>query len=140
MYQVRSLLVRCGAAFAVVLALASLSVKPAMAQGQDEPGAVYVLSNQNPNSVLVYARAANGTLVYIVNGSGTIQGLTFDPVSGHLSAISGSLQPLPGGASAGPGQIGISPDGAVLIVTEKSTNTIDTWQINSQGAAVNGTT
>ncbi len=84
--------------------------------------------------------AVNGNLVYTVNGSGTIQGLTFDPVSGHLSAIPGSLQPLPGGTSTGPGQIGISPDGAVLVVTEKNTNTIDTWQINSQGAAVNGTT
>jgi len=75
-----------------------------------------------------------------VNGSGSIQGFTFDPVSGHLSAIPGSSQALPGGAGAGPGQIGISPDGAVLVVTEKNTNTIDTWQINSQGAAVNGTT
>src|SRR5215472_14294479 len=219
MYQVRILFVRCGAAFAVVLALASLSTKPSMAQGRDEPGAVYVLSNQSPNSVLVYGRAANGTLsfsgsfltggmgagtgvdplgsqgsivlgsgnrflfavnagsndvsalavdatglhlrlldressggtqpvsvavngnlVYVVNGSGSIQGFTFDPVSGHLSAIPGSSQALPGGASAGPGQIGISPDGAVLIVTEKSTNQLDTWQINAQGAAVNGTT
>jgi 6-phosphogluconolactonase (cycloisomerase 2 family) len=84
--------------------------------------------------------AVNGNLVYVVNGSGSIQGFTFDPVSGHLSAISGSLQSLPGGASAGPGQIGISPDGAVLIVTEKSTNQLDTWQIKAQGAAVNGTT
>lgn len=28
----------------------------------------------------------------------------------------------------------------MLVVTEKNTNQIDTWQINSQGAAVNGTT
>src|SRR5215471_15201634 len=216
MYQVRSLCVRCGAAFAVVLALASLSTKPSMAQGRDEPGAVYVLSNQSPNSVLVYTRAANGTLsfsgsfltggtgagtgvdplgsqgsivlgqgnrflfvvnagsndvsvfavsgtglqlrlldrepsggtqpvsvavngnlVYVVNGSSSIQGFTFDPVSGHLSAIPGSSQSLPGGASAGPGQIGISPDGAVLMVTEKNTNEIDTWKINGQGVAIN---
>ena len=64
MYQVRSLFVRCAAACAVVLALASLSTKPSMAQGSDEPGAVYVLSNQSPNSVLVYTRAANGTLSF----------------------------------------------------------------------------
>jgi len=219
MYQVRTFFTCYRAALVVVFALASLSTKPSMAQGRDEPGAVYVLSNQSPNSVLVYTRAANGTLsfsgsfltggtgagtgvdplgsqgsivlgqgnrflftvnagsndvsafavdatglrlrlldrepsggskpvsvavngslVYVVNGSGTIQGSTFDPVSGHLSAIAGSSQALPGGASAGPGQIGISPDGAVLIVTEKNTNQLDTWQINGQGVAVNGTT
>jgi 6-phosphogluconolactonase (cycloisomerase 2 family) len=219
MYQIRTFLMRYRVVLIAVLALVSVSIKPSMAQGRDEPGAVYVLSNQNPDSVLVYARAANGTLsfsgsfltggtgagtgvdplgsqgsivlgqgnrfllavnagsndvsafavdatglhlrlldrepsggtqpvsvavngnvVYTVNGSGTIQGFTFDPVSGHLSAIPGSLQSLPGGASAGPGQIGISPDGAVLIVTEKSTNQLDTWQINGQGVAVNGTT
>jgi len=219
MYQVRSVLVRCAIAFAVVIAFTNLSIQPSMAQGADQPGAVYVLSNQSPNSVLVYGRAANGTLsfsgsfltggtgagtgvdplgsqgsivlgsgnrflfavnagsndvsvfavdatglhlrlldrepsggtqpvsvavngnlVYVVNGSGRIRGFIFDPVGGHLSAISGSSQALPGGTGAGPGQIGVSPDGAVLVVTEKNTNQIDTWQIDSQGAAVNGTT
>lgn len=219
MYQVRTFFTRCSVVLVVVFALAGLSIKPSMAQGRDEPGAVYVLSNQSPNNVLVYARAANGTLsfsgsfptggtgagtgvdplgsqgsivfgrgnrflfavnagsndvsafavdgrgsvlrlldrepsggttpvsvaaqgnlVYVVNASGSIQGFTFDPVSGHLSAIPGSLLTLPGGASAGPGQIGISPDGAVLIVAEKNTNQIDTWEINAQGVAVNGAT
>lgn len=219
MYQVRTFFAHCGMTLVVVIALLSLFARPSMAQGRDEPGAVYVLSNQVPNSVLVYARAANGTLtssgsfltggtgagtgvdplgsqgsivlaqgnrflfavnagsndvsafaidgrgqglrlldrqpsggtqpvsvavngnlVYVVNGSGSIQGFTFNPVSGHLSAIPGSAQALPGGSSAGPGQIGISPDGAVLIVTEKSTNQVDTWEINAQGAAVNGAT
>lgn len=218
MYQVRTFFAR-GAAWFVVAFAFVLCAKPGIAQGRDEPGAVYVLSNQSPNSVLVYARAANGTLsfsgsfptggagagtgvdplgsqgsivlgqgnrslfavnagsndvsafavdatglhlrlldrepsggtkpvsvavhgnlVYVVNASGSIQGFILDPVSGLLSAIAGSAQGLPGGAAAAPGQIGISPDGAVLVVTEKNTNTIDTWQINSQGAAVNGTT
>ena len=217
MYQVRTFLARCGMAL-VVITLSILSIKPSMAQGRDDPGTVYVLSNQSPNSILIFARAANGTLafsgsfltggigagtgvdplgsqesivlgrgnrflfavnagsndvsafavdeqglqlrlldrepsggtmpvsvaahgnlVYVVNAGGTIQGFIFDPVSGHLTAIPGSSQALPGGAAAGPGQIGISPDGVVLIVTEKTTNQIDTWQINGQGAAVNGT-
>ena len=182
MYQVRSVLVRCAIAFAAVIAFTNLSIQPSMAQAADRPGAVYVLSNQSPNTIVLgsgnrflfavnagsndvsafavdatglhlrlldrqpsggtqpVSVAVNGNLVYVVNGSGSIQGFIFDSVSGHLSAISGSSQALPGGAGAGPGQIGISPDGAVVVVTEKSTNTIDTWQINSQGAAVNGTT
>jgi 6-phosphogluconolactonase (cycloisomerase 2 family) len=218
MFHLRNVLANCGISILVVAAIVSISAMPAVAQGADEPGAVYVLSNRSANSVLVYARAANGTLsfsgdfltggtgagtgvdplgsqgsivvgrgnqflfavnagsndisafavderglqlrlldrrpsggtmpvsvavhgnlVYVVNGSGSLQGFIFDAVSGHLSAIPGSSQSLPGGASAGPGQIGISPDGAVLIVTEKNTNQIDTWLINSQGVAVNGT-
>src|SRR5215472_493041 len=87
MYQVRSLFVRCGAAFAVVLALVSLSTNPSMAQGRDEPGAVYVLSNQSPNSILVYARAANGTLSF--SGSfltgGTGAGTGVDPLGSQGS-------------------------------------------------------
>src|SRR5690242_15195436 len=91
MHQVRSLFVRCGAAFVIVLALASLSVTPAMAQGRDVPGAVYVLSNQNPNSVLVYARSANGTLSF--SGSfltgGTGAGTGVDPLGSQGSIVLG---------------------------------------------------
>src|SRR5215471_923340 len=92
MYQVRNLLIRCGVAFAVALALANLSSKPSMAQGRDEPGAVYVMSNQPPNSVLVYARAANGTLSF--SGSfltgGTGAGTGVDPLGSQGSIVLGS--------------------------------------------------
>lgn len=205
----------CAVALLGVAALAATSAIAAVAQ--DDPGAIYVLTNQTANSVLVFARAADGelsfagnfatggagagtgvdplgsqgslvlgrwhrrifavnagsndvsvfavdglnlrfldrapsggtmpvsvavheNLVYVVNAGGTpnIQGFLVEPSSGHLMQIPGSSQPLPGGASASPGQIGISPDGDVLLVTEKGTNQIDTWTLTDEGLPVNG--
>ena len=84
--------------------------------------------------------AVHENLLYVVNAGGTpnIQGFVVDPSSGHLIRIPGSLQPLPGGASSSPGQIGISPDGDVLLVTEKGTNQIDMWTLTDEGLPVNG--
>ncbi len=206
---------RCAVGLLAVAALAIFSASAALAQA--DRGAVYVLTNQTPNSVLVFARAADGTLsfsgsfvtggagggtgvdplgsqgslvlgrwhrrifavnagsndisvlaidgvslrlldrapsggtmpvsvavhgdlVYVVNGGGTpnIQGFRVEPSSGHLTQIPGSSRPLPGGATASPGQIGISPDGDVLLVTEKGTNQIDTWTLTDDGLPVNG--
>jgi len=184
------LIILCGlAALLVIAGLASISARAS--QAEDDPGAVYVLTNQTANSVLVLARAADGTLsfsgnfatggagagsgvdplgsqgslvlgvghqrlfavnagsndvsvlavdgsnlelldrassgglmpvsvavhenlVYVVNAGGTpnIQGFFVEPSSGHLAPIPASSQALPGGTSASPGQIGISPDGA----------------------------
>src|SRR5215470_4978105 len=116
MYQVRSLFVRCGAAFAVALALASLSTKPSMAQGRDDPGAVYALSNQSPNSILVYARTANGTL-----------------------SFSGSF--LTGGAGAGTGVDPLASQGSIvlgrgnrfLFAVNAGSNDVSAFAVNEQG-------
>lgn len=210
-----TVILRCAVALLVIAALASVSASVALAQ--DDPGAVYVLTNQATNSVLVFTRAAEGrlslsgnfatggagsgtgvdplgsqgslvlgrwhrrlfavnagsndisvfaidglslrlldrassggtmpvsvavheNLVYVANAGATpnIQGFVVEPSSGQLIQIPGSSQPLPGGPSAGPGQIGISPDGDVLLVTEKGTNQIDTWTLTDEGLPVNG--
>ena len=209
----RTAILCCAVALLGTAALAGISAGAA----EDDPGAVYVLTNQTANSVLVFARGVDGTLslsgtfatggagagtgvdplgsqgslvlgrwhrrffavnagsndvsvfavdglslrlvdrvpsggtmpvsvavhgnlIYVVNAGGTpnIQGFFVESSSGHLIQIPGSSQPLPGGASAGPGQIGFSPDGDVLVVTEKSTNQIDTWTITDEGLPVNG--
>jgi 6-phosphogluconolactonase (cycloisomerase 2 family) len=39
------------------------------------------------------------------------------------------------GAAPGPAQIEFSPDGEVLVVTEKATNLIDTFEVDEDGAA-----
>jgi 6-phosphogluconolactonase (cycloisomerase 2 family) len=76
---------------------------------------------------------AHGDLVYVLDaGSLTISG--FSTSGRGLSPLPGSTQPLSAGA-ASPEQIGFSPDGRVLVVTEKVSNTIDTFQVGSGGVA-----
>jgi 6-phosphogluconolactonase (cycloisomerase 2 family) len=207
-------IVRWAIVLLAVSVLAGTSAKTAVAQ--DDPGAVYVLSNQATNSVLVYARSADGTLsfsksistggmgmgtgpdplgsqgslvlgrwhrllfavnagsndvsvfavegrglqlrlldrhssggtmpvsiavhgrlVYVLNAGGTpnIQGFLLDPFGGHLVALPGSERMLPGGTASAGAEVAFSPDGDVLMVTEKGTNKIDTWTVNDDGYA-----
>lgn len=74
-------------------------------------------------------------LVYTVNdgGSGNIAGFSISP-TGALSAIPGSIQPL-SSSSSGPAEISFTPDGGVLVVTEKATNRITTYAVGGNGAA-----
>ncbi|MDX2122100.1 MAG: beta-propeller fold lactonase family protein [Gemmatimonadota bacterium] len=77
--------------------------------------------------------AVHGTLVYILNagGSGNVTGfrLTRD---GTLHPIAGSTRPLSGAATA-PAQAGFSPDGRVLVVTERATNLIGVYRVRADG-------
>ena len=73
--------------------------------------------------------------LYVLNagGSGNISGFAVGQ-DGSLSALTGSSQPLSnGGAGAAPAvaQIAFSSDGSTLVVTEKSTNLIDTYAVES---------
>src|SRR5512143_4003373 len=83
-------------------------------------------------------------LVYVLNdgGSGNIAGFTLD-THGELAPIAGSTRNLSNngsGAAPGPSQISFSPDGGVLVVTEKNTNLVDTFQVDEDGMAGNVTT
>ncbi len=73
-------------------------------------------------------------LVYVLNASGSanITGLRFH--NGTLSPISGSTRPL-SAAAAGPAEVAFSPNGHVLVVTEKNTNKIDTYTVDDTGRA-----
>ena len=53
---------------------------------------------------------------------------------GNVSALAGSSRPL-SGAAVGPAQIQFSPNGRLLVVTEKGTNSIDTYVLASNGLA-----
>lgn len=83
--------------------------------------------------------ALRGDLLYVLN-DGT------DPnVSGFRVDWLGGLHPLPGSARAlstavpDAAQVGISPDGRHLVVTEKATNLIVGWVLNRWGYAFNRT-
>lgn len=77
----------------------------------------------------------HGDLLYVLNagGSGGIAGFRIGR-DGTPSAIPGSVQPL-GSPAAGPAQIGFTPDGHVLVVTEKATSTITTYAVGADGVA-----
>lgn len=89
---------------------------------------------QRPVSIAVY-----GDYVYVLNqGSATvapnITGFTVDRLRDHLVPL-GSQRPVAGGIGSGPAQISFNDDGSVLVVTEKATNQIDTYRVDSHGFA-----
>ncbi len=76
--------------------------------------------------------AIHGRLVYVLDaGSGNIAGFTLSR-HGQLEPLAGSIRPL-SQAGAGPAQIAFNTTGDVLIVTEKNTNKIDTFEIDRDG-------
>jgi 6-phosphogluconolactonase (cycloisomerase 2 family) len=69
-------------------------------------------------------------LLYVLNaGGGTISGFT-GARGGDLTPLAGSTEPI---AGAGPAQVQFSNDGGVLVVTNKATNTIDTFVVGADG-------
>ena len=79
--------------------------------------------------------ATDDHLLYVLNAGAPagISGFAIDKHDG-LSALAGSTQPLSTGASS-PEQVSFSRDGRVLIVTEKGSGTIDTFQVGHDGLA-----
>jgi 6-phosphogluconolactonase (cycloisomerase 2 family) len=74
-------------------------------------------------------------ILYVLNagGSGNISGFRFQN-NGTLEALAGSTQPLSNGGIGGspqPAQISFGPAGNFLVVTEKMTNLIDTYEVNN---------
>jgi 6-phosphogluconolactonase len=75
-------------------------------------------------------------LLYVLNsgGAGNISGFTVSR-GGELSPLAGSTRPL-SGSGVGPAQVSFDPDGELLVVTEKNTNLIDTYEIGVDGRSV----
>ena len=71
-------------------------------------------------------------LAYVLNAGS-------DSVSGFRITSHGRLFPVPGstrglsGTATGPAEVAFSPDGRVLVVTEKATNLIDTFRVRDDG-------
>lgn len=91
----------------------------------------------NSSGIMPISLTAKENLVYVVNtggngGNGNIVG--FHLHNGKLSMIPNSIRPLSNN-SADPAEIAFNPDGDVLVVTEKSTNIIDTYKVDNNGIA-----
>ncbi len=82
---------------------------------------------------------SKGNLVYVLNAGGNvgasdnITGFVVTP-EGKLLQLSDSTRPLSAAVTA-PAQIKFTPDGTVLVVTEKATNIIDTYTVGKDGRA-----
>jgi 6-phosphogluconolactonase (cycloisomerase 2 family) len=89
---------------------------------------------ERPVSVTQHRR-----LLYVLNAGGAvggedaIAGFRIQP-RGQLEFLDGSVQPL-SGTSTGPAQVGFSPTGAALIVTEKATHMVTTFLVDDDGVA-----
>jgi len=80
--------------------------------------------------------AQNGNLVYVLNAGdgshvGNVQGFRLDRW-GNLTRLPGAFANL-SGIGAGPAEVLFNPTGNTLVVTEKSTNKIDTFKLNFLG-------
>jgi 6-phosphogluconolactonase len=89
---------------------------------------------RNPVSV-----TAHDSLLYVLNAGGAagssdnITGFSIGD-DGTLTALAGSTRPL-SSANTSPAQIAFNGDGTILAVTEKGTNRIDTFTVDSFGIA-----
>jgi 6-phosphogluconolactonase (cycloisomerase 2 family) len=91
-----------------------------------------VLTDRGPSGgIQPISVTTSHDLVYVVNAaSRNIAGFTAS--HGTLTPIDGSTQSLIG---MGPAEISFSPSGRVLVVSEKATNSLETFVIGSHGAA-----
>ncbi len=92
-----------------------------------------VLRDTIPTSgTLPVSVTARDGVGYVVNqGSDTITGFRYTG-NGHLFALAGSSRPLtpnPAGGITDAAQIQFTPDGSALLVTEKASNTLDTFAV-----------
>lgn len=85
--------------------------------------------------IMPISLTSNKDLVYVVNAGGNGSIVGFHLEDGKLSMIPNSIRPLSSN-SAGPAEISFNPEGNVLVVTEKSTNKIDTYVLDKHGIPI----
>ena len=77
--------------------------------------------------------SASGQMLYVLNaGSNTVTSFRIAQ-SGQLEPVAGGVRSLSPGAAGG-AAIRISPDGRLVTVTERASNTIDTYTVGHDGA------
>jgi 6-phosphogluconolactonase len=100
--------------FGAVLCLAAFALEATAAAGQT--GRLYVMTNKARNSVLVYDRAANGSLTFLqqvmTRGKGT--GVTLDPLQSQ-------------------GSVALGADGKVLVVVNAASGELTAFRVTDAG-------
>ncbi|MBX3606705.1 MAG: beta-propeller fold lactonase family protein [Piscinibacter sp.] len=72
-------------------------------------------------------------IVVVLNADGAGNVAGFVNLGGRLRPLPGATQPLSAAGGVGPAQVGFSPDGDVLLVTEKATNKLTTYRVRHGG-------
>lgn len=72
-------------------------------------------------------------VVYVLNADGAGNVTGFRNIAGTLQPLAGGTQPLSAAGGTGPAQVGFSPDGDVLLVTEKATNRLVSYRVGTHG-------
>jgi 6-phosphogluconolactonase len=104
-------------------------------------GGLTLTDTERSNGLLPVSVTIHGNLVYVVNSgdgeedTGNIAGFTIDFNSGDLTPILGSIRSLSGETDPQPAQIQFNRRGTGLVVTEKTTNFIDTYMVDANGVA-----
>ena len=82
--------------------------------------------------------AMHDNLVYVINYAGGYHTAGFRLESwGGLTRLKSSRQTLSGPADLGASTVAFSPDGSKLVITERITNKIDVFTVNSDGSLSN---
>jgi 6-phosphogluconolactonase len=95
-----------------------------------------LLSTFSSNGALPTSLTIHKNLLYVLDAgaAGSITGYKIEG-KGRVELLAGSTQPLVG---SGPAQVAFSPNGSELVVTEKTTSTLDTFQVGPHGYAQPG--
>lgn len=72
-------------------------------------------------------------IVVVLNAAGAGNVAGFVNLGGQLRPLPQAVQPLSAAGGTGPAQVGFSPDGDVLLVTEKATNKLTTYRVRHGG-------
>ena len=103
------------------------------------PGGLSLLGTFASGGITPTSLTSYQDMLYVLNAGGS------GNIAGFFVSAQGQLQPIPNstrylsngdiGAAPGPAQVSFTPDGSMLVVTEKATNKIDTYVVNSDGSA-----
>jgi len=73
-------------------------------------------------------------IVYVLNAGGAGNVAGFRNVAGTLRPLAGGVGALSASGGTGPAQVGFSPNGDALLVTEKATNKLTSYRVRRNGA------
>jgi len=100
---------------------------------QIRPAGLLLVDTKPSGGTMPTSLAFRRGLIYVLNAGvpNNVTGFTVGD-DGTLTALAGSTRPLSDGSTM-PAQVGFDDNGAVLIVTERATNRIDTYTIGADG-------